>query len=93
MQRMWKVNTKVISIIISATGSVLLSFQKCLDDRARKHSSVELQNMAILGTAHILVGGYWRSTSYIPNVFSRSYYVLSPRDKVWSSLVDRYPER
>jgi hypothetical protein len=42
---------KVISVTVGATGSVL--FQKHLDDFSDKHCSVELQNMAILGTAHI----------------------------------------
>lgn len=37
-----------------ATGSLLGSFEKHLDDIPGKHSSEKLQNMAILGTAHIL---------------------------------------
>jgi hypothetical protein len=50
MQRMWKVKTKVIPIIIGVTG-----IQKNLKKNTPgKHDIKEIQKTAILGTAHIL---------------------------------------
>jgi hypothetical protein len=48
------VKAKVILIITGATVSLSRSFQTHLEDIAGKHTSVELQKTAILGTAHIL---------------------------------------
>jgi len=51
---MWNVKTKVIPIIIGATGSISKSFRKYVSNIPGKHEVKELQNTAILGTAHIL---------------------------------------
>jgi hypothetical protein len=51
---MWNVETKVIPVIIRATGSSSKSFRKYLSNIARKHDIKELQQTAILGTAYIL---------------------------------------
>ena len=50
IQRMWNVQTKVIPVIIGATGS----FRKYVSNIPGKHEVMELQKTAILGTAHIL---------------------------------------
>jgi hypothetical protein len=54
VQRMWNVKTKVIPVIIGASGSVSKSFRKYVSNIPGKHEVKELQNEAILGTAHIL---------------------------------------
>ena len=54
IQRMWNVKTKVIPIIIGATGTTSKSFRKYVSNIPRKHEVKELQKTAILGTAHIL---------------------------------------
>jgi hypothetical protein len=54
IQRMWNVKTKVIPIIIGATGTISKSFRKYVSNIPGKHEVKELQKTAILGTAHIL---------------------------------------
>ena len=54
IQHMWNVKTKVIPVIIGATGTVSESFRKYVSNIPGKHEVKELQKTAILGTAHIL---------------------------------------
>ena len=54
MQRMWNVKTKVIPVIIEATGAISKSFRKYLSNMPGKHEVKELQKTAIVGNAHIL---------------------------------------
>jgi len=54
IQRMWNVKTKVIPLLIGATGTISKSFRKYVSNIAGKHEVKELQKTAILGTAHIL---------------------------------------
>jgi len=54
IQRMWKVKTKVIPVIIGATGTISKSFRKYVNNIPGKHEVKELQKTAILDTAHIL---------------------------------------
>ena len=54
IQRMWIVKTKVIPVIIGATGTISKSFRKYVSNIPGKHEVKELQNTAILGTAHTL---------------------------------------
>ena len=54
IQRMWNAKTKVIPVIIGATGTVSESFRKYVRNIPGKHEVKELQKTAILGTAHIL---------------------------------------
>jgi len=54
IQRMWNVKTKVIPIIIDATGTILKSFRKYVSNIPGNHEVKEVQKTAILGTAHIL---------------------------------------
>ena len=54
IQRMWNVKTKVIPVIIGATGTVTESFRKYVSNIPGKHEVKELQKTVILGTAHIL---------------------------------------
>jgi len=51
---MWNVKTKVIPVIIGATGTVSKSFRKYVSNISGKHEVKELQKTAILGTAHVL---------------------------------------
>ena len=53
-QRMWNVKTRVIPVIIGATGTISKSFRKYVSDIPGNHDVKELQKTAILGTAHIL---------------------------------------
>jgi len=53
-QSMWNVKTKVIQVIIGATGTISKSFRKYVSKIPGKHEVKELQKTAILGTAHIL---------------------------------------
>jgi hypothetical protein len=50
---MWNVKTKVVPVIIGATGTISKSFRKYLSSVPGKHIK-ELQKTAILGTAHTL---------------------------------------
>ena len=54
IQRMWNVKTKVISVIIGATGTISMSFRKYVSNIPGNHEVKELQETAILGTAHVL---------------------------------------
>ena len=54
IQRMWNVKTKVIPVIIGATGTISKSFRKYVSNIPGKHEVKEQQKTAILGTAHIL---------------------------------------
>ena len=51
---MWNVKTKVIPVIIGATGTTSKSFRKYVSNIPGEHEVKELQKTAILGTAHIL---------------------------------------
>ena len=54
MQPLWKVKTKVIPVIIGATGTISKTFRKYVSNIPGIHEVKELQKTAILGTAHIL---------------------------------------
>ena len=54
IQRMLNVKTKVIPVIIGATGTISKSFRKYVSNIPGNHEVKELQKTAILGTAHIL---------------------------------------
>jgi len=54
IQRMWNVKTKVIPVIIGATGTISKSFRKYVSNIPGNHEVKELQKTALLGTAHIL---------------------------------------
>jgi hypothetical protein len=51
---MWNIKTKVIPVIIGATGTISKSLRKYLSNIPGKHDIKELQKTAILGTAHRL---------------------------------------
>ena len=51
---MWNVKTKVIPLIIGATGTISKSFRKYVSNIPGNHVVQELQKTAILDTAHIL---------------------------------------
>ena len=53
IQRMWNVKSKVIPVIIGATGTILKSFRKYVSNIPGKHEVKELQKSAILGTVHL----------------------------------------
>ena len=54
IQGMWNVKTKVIPVIIWATGTTSQSFRKYVSNIPGNHEVKELKKTAILGTAHIL---------------------------------------
>ena len=58
IQRMWNVKTKVIPVIIGATGTISQSFRKYVSNITGKHEVKEIQKKAILGTAHTYFGKY-----------------------------------
>jgi hypothetical protein len=51
---MWNVKTKVIPVIIGATGTILKLFRNYVSNIPGNHEIKEVQKTAILGTAHIL---------------------------------------
>jgi hypothetical protein len=53
-QHMWNVKTRVIPVIIGATGTISKSSRNYMSTIPGNHNIKELQNTAILGTAHIL---------------------------------------
>jgi hypothetical protein len=54
IQCMWNVKTRVIPVIIRATGTISKSFRKYVSTVPGNHDVREPQKTAILGTAHIL---------------------------------------
>ena len=54
IQRMRNVKTKVIPVIIDATGTISKSFTKYVSNIPGNHEVKELQKTAILDTAHTL---------------------------------------
>jgi len=54
IQRMWNVRTKVIPVIIGATGTISKSFRKYESNIPGNHEVKEIQKTAILVTAFIL---------------------------------------
>jgi hypothetical protein len=54
IQRIWNVKTRVIPVIIGATGTLSKSFRKYVSNIPGNHEVRELQETAILGTAHIV---------------------------------------
>jgi hypothetical protein len=54
IQCMWDVKIKMIPVITGATGTISKSFRKYVSNIPGNHQVKELQNTAILGTAHIL---------------------------------------
>jgi hypothetical protein len=54
IQRMWNVKTRVIPVIIGATGTISKSLRKYLSNVPGKNEIKELQKTAILVTAHML---------------------------------------
>jgi hypothetical protein len=51
---MWKVKTRVISVIIGSTGTISKSLRKYVSSTPGNREFREQQKKAILGTAHIL---------------------------------------
>jgi hypothetical protein len=56
IQHMWNVKTRVIPVTIGATGTISKLFRKYMSTIPGNHELKELQETAILGTAHILRG-------------------------------------
>jgi hypothetical protein len=50
---MWNVKTKVIPVIIGATGTISKSIRKYVSTIPGNHEVMELQKTAMLDTAHI----------------------------------------
>ena len=54
VQRMWKVKTRAIPVIIGATGTISKSFREYTGNMPGSFEVRELRKAAILGTVHIL---------------------------------------
>jgi hypothetical protein len=54
IQRLWNVKTRVMPVIIGATGTISKSFTKYVSSIPGNHEVRELQKTTILSTAHIL---------------------------------------
>jgi hypothetical protein len=54
IQCMWSRRTKVVPVIIGATGTISKSLRKYLSSIPGKHETKELQKTAILVTVHML---------------------------------------
>jgi hypothetical protein len=54
IQRMWNIKTRVIPVIIGATGTTSKSFRKYVSTIPGNHDVRELHKTAILDTAYIL---------------------------------------
>jgi hypothetical protein len=54
IQLLWNVKTRVIPVIIGATGSISKSFRKYVSSIPGSHEVRVLQKTATLGTAHII---------------------------------------
>jgi hypothetical protein len=54
IQHMWNAKTRVIPVIIGATGTISKSLRKYVSTKPGNHGVKGLQKTAILGTAHIL---------------------------------------
>jgi hypothetical protein len=54
IQRMWNVKTRVIPVIIAATGTISKSVRKYVSTIPGNNKVKELHKTAILGAAHIL---------------------------------------
>jgi hypothetical protein len=54
IQRVWNVKTRVIPVIIGATGTTLKSFRKYVSNIPGNHEVGELQKTATLGTARVI---------------------------------------
>ena len=51
---MWTVKTRVIPVIIGATGTISKSFRKYVSNIPGNYDVKELEKTVILGTAHII---------------------------------------
>jgi hypothetical protein len=51
---MWNVKTRMIPVLIRATGTISKSFRKYVGSISGSHEVRELQKTTILGTTHIL---------------------------------------
>ena len=51
---MWNVKTKLIPVIIGATGTISKSFRKYVSNIPGNHEVKKLQKTDILGTTHLL---------------------------------------
>jgi hypothetical protein len=54
IQRMWNIKTKLLPIIMGATGTISKAFRKYASKIPGNREVKERQKTAILGTAHIL---------------------------------------
>jgi hypothetical protein len=54
IQRMWNIKTRVMPVIIGATGTISKSFRKYVSNIPGNHEVKGLEKTVILGTAHII---------------------------------------
>ena len=85
IQRMWKVKTRVIPVIIGATGTISKSFRKYMSNIPGNHEVKELQKTAILGTAHILRKVLTEKYNR-PNVGTSDIDTINSNDRIAETL-------
>jgi hypothetical protein len=54
IQRLWKVNVKVMPAITGATGTISKSLRQYLSSIPEKHEIKEVQKTTTLGTSHLI---------------------------------------
>ena len=54
IQRMWKMKTKVIPVVVGALGAITKDFKTYIENIPGKINCSEVQKIALLGTARIL---------------------------------------
>jgi hypothetical protein len=54
LRRIWKVNTKVVPVVVGALGALTAQHEKWLSEIPGQHNSTLLQKSTLLGTAKIL---------------------------------------
>jgi hypothetical protein len=91
VQHIWCGSEEDTIKIIGVTWSLSGSFQKYLEDISGKHSSVELQKMNILGTAHIVIKMLTWHLIWVQIYFLWNPYLMNFRDKVWPWIMERTP--
>ena len=54
IQRMWRMRTKVTPVVVGALGIITKDFEKYIEEIPGEINIIEVQKIAMLGTAHIL---------------------------------------
>jgi len=88
VSRMWKVRTKIVPIIIAALGTIKKGLDRNLQLLPGHPSATELQQITLMGTAHIIhkVLGYITLTSCWVLDLSQDRHLITKRHKQIENL-------